>query len=489
MVLALIVPFVVSMSHSASAATYTGCSNWRTVNNPWTGLPITPGSNQRYANLNSLDLSCVDLNGVDFYGAVLGGVNWTRSNLSNTNFGGTGYCGGIFTGADIAGSNVKSTGMWSCASATGVYVNPVTTTVASTTLPTTTTPATTTTTAATTVPASTTTTITSTTLPAPTTTIPMSFCIWTGAGSRIEDRIYFYGSSTAPNNPVFTAYSSVTWLSMTHALRIGAGAVFIPVNRGTSCSQFDSNPPLTTTTSSSVPTTTTLPAPISFWTTTTTIPTTTCAPTTDTLFIYSFFQTGLVTNHVPKFDPGSSGWGYDFLRRCAVAPITAMRIEDKSGVRTQTSLYFSLDFNTKVSNCWRISRVSRFGQSDWSNQVCYTAPSKKGSTGNSRLNKTVPKGVTGAQCLDGYRTKARTKSACSKNFGVDYWLFKPARTGYVSSYIPRKSFTTAGYGTGKCVGMCFGVPSTVNGLPRNTPVKGYFRKDGTYVSPYTRSSR
>lgn len=38
-----------------------------------------------------------------------------------------------------------------------------------------------------------------------------------------------------------------------------------------------------------------------------------------------------------------------------------------------------------------------------------------------------------------------------------------------------------------CVGICYGVPSKVNGLPRDTYVSGYTRKDGTYVKPYTRS--
>jgi hypothetical protein len=43
-------------------------------------------------------------------------------------------------------------------------------------------------------------------------------------------------------------------------------------------------------------------------------------------------------------------------------------------------------------------------------------------------------------------------------------------------------------GTSKCVGVCYGVPSTHNGLPRNTYVHGYVKKDGTVVQPYTRSS-
>jgi hypothetical protein len=38
-----------------------------------------------------------------------------------------------------------------------------------------------------------------------------------------------------------------------------------------------------------------------------------------------------------------------------------------------------------------------------------------------------------------------------------------------------------------CVGVCWGVPSKVNGLPRNSYVSGYFRANGTWVNPYTRS--
>ena len=41
---------------------------------------------------------------------------------------------------------------------------------------------------------------------------------------------------------------------------------------------------------------------------------------------------------------------------------------------------------------------------------------------------------------------------------------------------------------GDCVGVCWGVPSKVNGLPRNSYVSGYFRANGTWVNPYTRSN-
>jgi hypothetical protein len=39
----------------------------------------------------------------------------------------------------------------------------------------------------------------------------------------------------------------------------------------------------------------------------------------------------------------------------------------------------------------------------------------------------------------------------------------------------------------RCVGLCYGVTSTRTGLPRNTYVRGYVKKDGTVVQPYTRS--
>lgn len=40
-----------------------------------------------------------------------------------------------------------------------------------------------------------------------------------------------------------------------------------------------------------------------------------------------------------------------------------------------------------------------------------------------------------------------------------------------------------------CVGVCYGVISPSTGRPRNSYVRGYTRRDGTYVRPYTRSRR
>ncbi|MDB6147947.1 MAG: hypothetical protein JWO45_1611 [Spartobacteria bacterium] len=42
-------------------------------------------------------------------------------------------------------------------------------------------------------------------------------------------------------------------------------------------------------------------------------------------------------------------------------------------------------------------------------------------------------------------------------------------------------------GHSRCVGVCYGVRSTVTGQPRNTYVHGYVKKDGTVVQSYTRS--
>jgi hypothetical protein len=512
MVLALIVPIVVSTSHSASAATYTGCSSWRTVNNPWTGLPITPGSNQRYANLNSLDLSCVDLNGVDFYGAVLGGVIWTNSNLTNTNFGGTGYCGGIFTGADIAGSNLQSTGTWSCAYRVDVYVNPVTTTIASTTIPPSTTttsppPTTTTTTTTTSLPPSPTTTVLQTTT---TTTIaPNYYCLKIGGLGLtvrwLNSRDVNWGDSRylVTPGPGVVVMTLSSWLGKTNQEKtlLSMSEVAVrPIPAG-GCSTLDEQlTAVATTTTTTIPqnqnsstsSSTTTSVPRAGSSSATTIPANRCSPTRDELFIYSYFDTGKVTNYVGTFDVSSIGYRYDYQRNCFVAPITKLLIETSYGVVTSTSRFVDIDFDKSKSNCWRVARVSDYGQSSWSNQVCYTAPIQ-GVKKTSGKSSVVPRGVTGAQCLDGYRTSVRTKKACSTHFGRDYWLFKKFKPGYVFSYKPKRSYTRfavdTGSATGRCVGICYGVPSTVNGLPRNTYVSGYFRKDGTYVGPYTRSSR
>ena len=38
-----------------------------------------------------------------------------------------------------------------------------------------------------------------------------------------------------------------------------------------------------------------------------------------------------------------------------------------------------------------------------------------------------------------------------------------------------------------CKGVCYGSKSTKTGRARNNYVRGYYKKDGTYVAPYTRS--
>ena len=368
------------------------------------------------------------------------------------------------------------------------------------------------------------------------TTIPLAYCAVFITSNNPDFVLTFSSLSTRPTNPEYTAYSSVTWSFMTHLLRIAAGPVYIPVSRGTSCSQFDSYPSATTSTVSpyiSVPqysststiqhktsnpsaTTSTVSSYVSVpqysststlqnksnnpsadlvkdstsSVTTTTVPASTCVPSTDNLYIYSYFGMGQVTNHGGKYDAGSNGSAYDYSRKCKVARATELRIEDKSGVKSQASLSMILNFDQNISNCWRISRVSQYGQSEWSNLVCYTAPAKKVSTVVSKVKSSVPRGVKGAQCLDGYRTIVRTKKACSGHFGRDFWLYKPFKAGYSFNYAPSRSTANVGFGTGnKCVGICYGVPSAINSLPRNTYVSGYFRKDGAYVGPYTKSSR
>ena len=61
--------------------------------------------------------------------------------------------------------------------------------------------------------------------------------------------------------------------------------------------------------------------------------------------------------------------------------------------------------------------------------------------------------------------------------------------------IPTSNYSTSSGGatstwsssSNSCVGICYGVPSKVNGLLRNSYVPGYYTSTGKYVSPYTRS--
>jgi hypothetical protein len=219
-----------------------------------------------------------------------------------------------------------------------------------------------------------------------------------------------------------------------------------------------------------------------------------CPPTTDSLYIYNYFSSAHVTNHSGRYDSGSWGYSFDYTRNCKVLPITKVLIKDNFAVRETTTRSINLYFDTKISNCWQVARVSGYGQSEWSNQVCYAAPEVIAPSPTqtpiniaSSLKGKVPKGVKGAQCFNGYRTKDRTIRACANHFGRDYWIFKPFTVGFKKAYVPSIPLASYGSASGKCVGICYGVPSTVNGLPRNTYVSGYFRKDGTYVGPYTRS--
>jgi hypothetical protein len=82
----------------------------------------------------------------------------------------------------------------------------------------------------------------------------------------------------------------------------------------------------------------------------------------------------------------------------------------------------------------------------------------------------------GALCFDGSVVARTGPRACSNRGGITAWVIPDGNGNWRTS---RPS---------DCVGICYGVPSKVNGKPRNSYVSGYFRSDGTYVKPYTRSS-
>ena len=95
--------------------------------------------------------------------------------------------------------------------------------------------------------------------------------------------------------------------------------------------------------------------------------------------------------------------------------------------------------------------------------------------GLESTTESSPRRRVGALCADLSVVGDIGPSACSRRGGRVAWIV-PVGDG---------SFQT--YRDSTCIGVCFGVPSVVNGLPRNTYVSGYFRSDGTYVRPYTRS--
>ena len=76
------------------------------------------------------------------------------------------------------------------------------------------------------------------------------------------------------------------------------------------------------------------------------------------------------------------------------------------------------------------------------------------------------------------------------------WLTIPALTAALTlATIQLAAARGGGHGghshsshsSSRCVGVCYGVTSTKTGLPRNTYVRGYVKKDGTAVQSYTRS--
>jgi hypothetical protein len=300
--------------------------------------------------------------------------------------------------------------------------------------------------------------------------IPVQGC------SSLNQTLVLPTSTTLPSTTVPSSTSPTSLIGSTSTTTVS----------GSQASTNNSNKSITTTS--------TLPKP-QISGVATTVPRTTkiCPPSADNLFIYNYFYDGIVTNHGGRYDSSSSSSKFDWTRNCSVSQIIKLLIRDNFSVTETANLDLKLNFNKKVSNCWQVARVSAFGQSDWSNQVCYTVPAALLPQAPSLklLDSTppivIPRGVTGAQCFDGFRTKVRSAAACKVHFGRDFWLFKKFKVGYNTKYSPSLPVGSVGGATGRCVGICYGVPSAVNGLPRNTYVRGYFRKDGTYVRPYTRS--
>jgi hypothetical protein len=278
-----------------------------------------------------------------------------------------------------------------------------------------------------------------------------------------------------------------------------------------------------------------------------------CVPTTDKLYLYNFSSRIEITNHGGVYDP-SNGFEFDYTRKCKVSPITKILVEDNSGITEYPSSgygRFELSYTTlNVPNCWQISRVSAYGESEQSNKVCYTPPivnpvkvtgiymyqnSYGQMDGNVyiHLQKDYFSSIFWTSCDVSKSSWTFTSSSWSTSFiqkftnygndssGYQYcmlvyakdekgilslpfkveftyslWMAQPYNTASNPNYqtllyTPPVSSNFSGYNYGlknnNCVGICYGVPSKLNGLPRNTYVNGYYRSNGTWVNPYTRS--
>jgi hypothetical protein len=84
---------------------------------------------------------------------------------------------------------------------------------------------------------------------------------------------------------------------------------------------------------------------------------------------------------------------------------------------------------------------------------------------------------TGAICRDGWRSRSTGSGTCSWHGGVHKWL------GYKKTTWVTKNLSV----TPIVFGNCYGCISSINGLPKNNYVSGYFKSNGTYVNGYWKS--
>lgn len=90
----------------------------------------------------------------------------------------------------------------------------------------------------------------------------------------------------------------------------------------------------------------------------------------------------------------------------------------------------------------------------------------------------------------GYSGRVDVRGPSSGTEGYQTW-YKDNKSSVTNSEISQKTTPVQTYtpSVTSCAenGSCYGDISDVNGLPKTTSVKGYYRKDGTYVRGYYRS--
>ena len=254
----------------------------------------------------------------------------------------------------------------------------------------------------------------------------------TGNGNLSNQYIGWSKLSSPPTNRSFSYITLSYWNSLSREQKLLTYPVYtnqIPVE---GCSSLSIVPTTTT-----LPTTTTTVPP----TTTTTTTTTTIAPTTTTTTLSPTTATTTSTT-------------------TTTAPLTTT-------TTTTTTLPATTWWWTPTTTIPKVLASSNA----YSSYSSFVPKYKKVKVKQTLFYR------TGAICRDGWRSRSTGSGTCSWHGGVRKWL------GYKKTTWVTKNLSV----TPIVFGNCYGCISSINGLPKNNYVSGYFKSNGTYVNGYWKS--